>query len=62
MISCEFSDGDIVEAVNNGSRLNTSVEVIYQTAAPGTDIYFYCIRALHKNGKVYTLKPFTIKH
>lgn len=62
MISGETSDGDIFEAVNYGSCLNILGLTAYRTAAPGTDIYFYCIRALHKNGKVYTLKPFTIKH
>lgn len=60
-VSSEIGDGDILEANCTGSSFSHHAFTAYYESIAGTEIYFYCIRAVHTNGKEYTLKPFSVK-
>jgi hypothetical protein len=60
-IMTENAEGDILEANCTGEGLTPFSITAYNTAAPGTDVNFFCVKARHTNGNIYTLKPLTIR-
>jgi hypothetical protein len=61
VMSVETPEGDIMEANCTGNIFSPMVLMAYKQALPDSDIFFACIKARHTNGKIYTLKPFTIR-
>jgi hypothetical protein len=61
MLSSETSDDDIIEVPCEGNILTTRARIAYNMTPPGKDVNFYCIRAKHISGGVFTLQPFAIK-
>ena len=60
VISSENTDGDIEEVSNPDYYLHASAMVIYGKRKPGSSVYFTCIKAIHKNGQIFYLRPLVI--
>ncbi|MCX6317734.1 MAG: hypothetical protein NTW29_10610 [Bacteroidetes bacterium] len=62
VIEAEDNDNNINEARVLGNGINyTSGSYVIRQAKKGEAIWFSCIRAIHTNGKTYTLRPFSIR-
>lgn len=54
------SEEDIYEIPVLGNTITGMALVQFRIAKKGETIFFECVRALHENGNIYTLKPFSI--
>lgn len=55
------SEEHIIDIPASGNVLDRRYINYISMAKMGTDIVFYCIKAKHENGNVYTLKSFTLQ-